>query len=77
MELSNPLVLIALAIVANALIAAGNFASLLTLRNQLVSLYMKVAEMDSDNQVDPEEIKAGVDGVKDIIGEFRSRGAAD
>lgn len=67
MEFSNPLVLIALAIVANALIAAGNFASLLTLRNQLVSLYVKVSEMDTDSQVDPDEIKAGVDGIKEIV----------
>ena len=74
MEFSNPLVLIALAIVANALIAAGNFASLLTLRNQLVSLYVKVSEMDTDNQVDPDEIKAGVDGIKEIVQDLKQPG---
>ena len=74
MEFSNPLVLIALAIVANALIAAGNFASLLALRNRLVSLYVKVASMDTDNQVDPDEIKAGIDGVKEIVQDLKQPG---
>ena len=71
-SLHNPLVLLALAMAANAVATAGVFVLVLRLGGRIVSLYQKIAAMDEDNIVDSDEISAGITGVKEIVDDYRA-----
>ncbi|WP_163666920.1 hypothetical protein [Adonisia turfae] len=69
-SLDNPLLLLALAMIANTVIQAAMFRKLVDLGGRLVSLYKKVAEMDDDNVPDPDEMSTAIEGLREIKQDF-------